>query len=288
MLRGMCENRREYGNIRVFASKSGKLSANLIRQWVEEVLQPAVRLTLRSIVTDTDVYSDFETASIDDGAFEDPPTTIGSIHTTISPPPSTSADRDTHEKSYKKPHTLLIADSWSGQTSSLTQEMLRRIGVDFLQIPPHTTRYIQPLDVFFNLQYKKFINRLHEESDDPRAGVPRAYLIRREGIINYHSLVWNQFASEAYTDMIRYAWHNTDPYWSVDELRARPPPPRVIDIQFTFDHTTCQHHEPNGTCTRVREAVLPSACAIGLRHTACKTQTEPYTIKIIMKTAYDE
>ena len=57
----------------------------------------------------------------------------------------------------------------------------------------------------------------------------------RAGIVNMHSLVWNQFGSEAYTDMLRYAWHKTDPSFSDSELSSRPPPPMVHEINFNFD-----------------------------------------------------
>lgn len=49
--RRVLELEREYGNIRVFASKSGKLSTDLIQDWVNEIFYPALRLTLRSVDT---------------------------------------------------------------------------------------------------------------------------------------------------------------------------------------------------------------------------------------------
>lgn len=93
---------------------------------------------------------------------------------------------------------------------------------------------------------------MYEESDDPRSGVTRAYLDSREGIINMHSLIWNQFGSENYTDMLRYAWHNTDPHWSIDEINNRPMPRGVLDIQFKTDKTRCDQkdHITNTTCSR--------------------------------------
>jgi len=55
----------------------------------------------------------------------------------------------------------------------------------------------------------------------------------REGIINMHSLVTNQFDPEAYIDMSRYAWRNTDPAFPLEELAVQPVPPhgRGYEVQ---------------------------------------------------------
>lgn len=237
---------RLYGNIRVFASKSGKLSSQLIQRWLVEVLQPAIRGTLRSVDTDTDIGSEYETLSADNEVFGEP-----SVNST-SAPDSRSTDRRGPERVYRHPHSLLIVDSWSGQTSEALIDHLQRRGIDFLIIPKLTTKFIQPLDVGFNLQHKKFLKRIYEAALDPSSGVSISSLDSRDGLINAHSLIWNQFGSESYTDMIRHSWHNTDPHYSLDELSRRPPPRGVIDIQFTFDQTRCQHHdhETNTTCSR--------------------------------------
>lgn len=183
--------------------------------------------------------------------------------------PQSSSDTRGLDRCYKKPHTLLVADSWSGQTNRATQELLQRRGIDFLQLPPLTTKYIQPLDVYFNRQYKIFVQRIIEESADPRAGISREHLTSREGIISTHSLIWNQFGSEAYTDMIRYAWHNTDPHWSTDEFTNRPPPRGVLAIQFSLKGTRCEHreHDSNSLCQRPA-FIMCSHCgkALCLKH----------------------
>lgn len=64
----------------------------------------------------------------------------------------------------------------------------------------------------------------------------------RDGIINMHSLIWNQFSAPAYQHMHRYAWRHLDIEFSVSEL-ARGPKPRVVqDIQFNFNSSlTCEH-----------------------------------------------
>ena len=95
-------------------------------------------------------------------------------------------------------------------------------------------------------QYKKFVKRIIEEATQADL---RDYISSREGILNMHSLVWNQFDSEAYTDMLRYAWRHTDLAYSVEELAARPVPPMVQELQFNFDaskkcqaYNNCTNH----------------------------------------------
>jgi len=101
----------------------------------------------------------------------------------------------------------VLADSWSGHSSPKQQEVLRNLGVNLLKIPPSTTEKLQPLDVNYNRQLKIFYNRVVEEAfyTDILADVTS-----RDGIINLHSLLHDQFSSEKYRDMILYAWRNTD------------------------------------------------------------------------------
>lgn len=49
------------------------------------------------------------------------------------------------------------------------------------------------------------------------------------------TLIWNQFSSPAYRDMVRHAWHNTDPDYSTSELVSGPPVRMIQEIQFGFD-----------------------------------------------------
>lgn len=243
------EQERQYGNIRVFATTSGKMTTDLYLQWIEEVFQPAIRATITSLDTDTDIGSDFDTLSMDDDAFFEPESHHGDAPVAM---PTNRTSANATDRLYRRPHTLFIADSFTGQTGPLARSELARRGIEFLQIPPGATKFIQPLDVWFMRQYKEFISRMFQEADDPRSGIPKSYLTSREGIINAHSLVYNQFGSEAYRNMLRYAWHNTDPHWSVDEMDAPPPPRGVILNQFSFKETKCQHRDPvnNTACSR--------------------------------------
>lgn len=61
----------------------------------------------------------------------------------------------------------------------------------------------------------------------------------RAGLINLNSLVWNQFAAPVYRDLLRHAWHCTDPDYSTSELSAGVTGKRKFsEIQFEFDTST--------------------------------------------------
>lgn len=56
--------------------------------------------------------------------------------------------------------SLLSLDSWVGQQNQLVQSRLREAEIEILKIPEKTTDQLQPLDVYFNRQYKKFRKRI--------------------------------------------------------------------------------------------------------------------------------
>lgn len=101
------------------------------------------------------------------------------------------------------------------------------MGARMLKISPKTT---DP-DVNYNRQLKIFYNRIIEEGFYQNK---LGQLTTREGIINIHSLIHNQIFSPKYVDMIRYAWHGTDPDFNVTEL-SKFPPAMVNKNQFEFD-----------------------------------------------------
>lgn len=245
----------QYGNVRVVASTSGKMSTDLTKQWIREVLIPASTQELRSLDTDTDLGSDIEHLSIDDGednVFSYRLDAPGENPICSAVDASVANISEPDQPQRRKPHALLLIDSWSGQTAVPVDYLLTRSGFEVLHIPRLCTRYVQPLDVVFNLQYKKFVNEIFEEADDPRSEVDRRSLSSRENIINMHSLVWNQFGSEAYTDMLRYAWHDTDPNFNHIEMSLRPKPRLVSEIQFELNRnqTHCEHHDESRSCGR--------------------------------------
>lgn len=263
------ELEERYRNIVVFASSSGKMSTNLTRQWISDVLLPSIRDRLTSIDTDTETISDIEHLSLEDDVFEeDQPSRLDEeadrrCHDArmsrgrqscilneqrtcldftqrericLDPWPNARCmDRlnaSSTSRCYNRPHSLLLLDAWGGHSSEVMQNNLRQYGIRVLMIPKKTTGELQPLDVTFMRQYKRFVKLVTEEAI--LNGI-LSNVTSRDGIINLHSLIWNQFGSEAYTDMLRYAWRNTDPSFENRELSVRPPPPMVQEIQFNFD-----------------------------------------------------
>ena len=73
---------------------------------------------------------------------------------------SRDAGAAANQQCFNKPDVLLLADSWTGQTSDTFHDRLRRERIKLLQIPKRTTAELQPLDVNFNRQYKKIIKRI--------------------------------------------------------------------------------------------------------------------------------
>lgn len=265
----------KYGNIRVLSSTSGKMTTQLIRQWMKDVLLPAVEQEMP--LYDASAYGSTEidtadTMSVDeDSVFLDycpnatlagssPPTTSAStsrpeplpgpshcepeqywsnrncpVHEFVAPRPvldiehrgSTSSEEVCHPKS----QALLLADAWGGHSSASIVNEFSQNRVRLLRIPEGTTDQIQPLDKIFNRQYKKFVKRI-TEAFIHQGNVE--FITNRAGIINMHSLIWNQFGAPAYRDMLRYAWHSTDPNFNEEEL-DRYPPAMVQDIQFDFE-----------------------------------------------------
>lgn len=139
---------------------------------------------------------------------------------------------DARRLRYKRPRILLLADSWGGHSNQEITAGLRNLGVKVLTIPKQTTAKLQPLDVSFNRQYKKFVKKLTEKA--AHEGKIND-VTSRNGTINLHSLIWNQFAAPIYSDLLRSGWHNTDPDYSTDELVLGNPPPTVDEIQFSVD-----------------------------------------------------
>lgn len=199
---------RSLGNVRCYASSNGKMLKEQMYDWVDEVLRPAKNAHMNPEDGATEILDDY----------------VGSL----------LADDEAVPDSSSKFDLMLLLDSWSGQTNDYLKEKLNTIGVGIQMIPPGTTSEIQPLDVNFNRQYKKFVKRIVQRAT--YENLTKA-ITSREGIIKMHSFVWDQFSSPKYNDMIRYAWHNTDPGFVREELSSGPPPAMVSDIQFSFDRS---------------------------------------------------
>ena len=78
---------------------------------------------------------------------------------------------------------------------------------DLKIIPPKTTKYVQPLDVYFFRQYKIYTKRitdfikLHSSNMQPK-------LHDRFFIMKLHCVIYNQLSAEAYRPTLRYMRQN--------------------------------------------------------------------------------
>lgn len=270
------EQESAYGNIRVVCTTSGKMNSHLMRDWVSDVLGPVTSEFLRPEDGETDISSDEETVF------------IGTNRTNTDPVAGSSwasADRSNLTEEQRqimsirnasdgyiaRPDILLLTDAWGGHSSVRFDDTLSGHKIKRLPIPPSTTNKLQPLDVGFFRQYKKLWKRIIECALHQRIARD---VISRAGIINMHSLLWNQFDSPKYRDMLVYSWHNTDPGFRLDELEHGHPPAMVQDINLSLGRKTrcsvanctsrafircshcerllCLHHFLNRTCFHPR------------------------------------
>lgn len=128
----------------------------------------------------------------------------------------------------------MLIDQWTGQTNSDVINALQERGVEVRIFPKHSTSQIQPLDVTFNRQYKKFVKRVLERAVYENM---TQRITSREGAILLHSMIWHEFKAKDYRDMLRYAWRKVDDGFVDQELGIGRPPKMVQDIQFDFDRS---------------------------------------------------
>lgn len=223
-----------FGNIRVVASKSGKMSAELIEKWADELLVPAYKQRMRECDGETLTQSS-QTSTVCRDDEVGPSWALQPDDQLTEEQRAILRIRNASHTYIRRPDLLLLVDSWGGHSSERLEGYLRERRVHTLKIPPHTTGELQPLDVNFFRQYKKFVKRIVEEA--LYQGMI-GNVTSREGVIRMHSLIWDQFSSPSYHDMIRYAWRNTDPLFSNDELVDGPPPRMVSDIQFNLNSSS--------------------------------------------------
>lgn len=212
------------GNVRVYASSSGKMSKELMLNWIEDVLRPAIEDAHMGGDDETEIYNYdlYPLITLDDFSREESNSSI-----------------------------LLLLDQWTGQINDEVIFALEDEGVDVKIFPAHTTSELQPLDVTFNRQYKKFVKRVMERAIYENM---TQQITNREGTILLHSMIWYEFKASAYRDMFRYAWRKVDDGYVDNELESGPPPKLVQDIQFDFDRSNnCSYsgctHRPLVQCS---------------------------------------
>ena len=108
---------------------------------------------------------------------------------------------------------LLLLDSWSIQTDEhifKNEEIIQMLDNKTIHteaIPPKTTRFVQPLDLYYFRQYKIVIHRSEVCFRHEIISMNTTEkLYDRIFIIILHYIVYHQFHSPALQDMLLYAW----------------------------------------------------------------------------------
>ena len=112
--------------------------------------------------------------------------------------------------------SVLLSDNWSGQSDA--KGIYKKIkGLYRLEIPPKTTPKIQPLDVFFNRQYKVIAHKVYDLVilDDINI-----HLAERNNITRLHSLIHNQLPRSSLVRRNRSVPLNSDDFLAT-ESRSR-------------------------------------------------------------------
>ena len=126
--------------------------------------------------------------------------------------------------------SLLLLDSWTGQTD--TGLSARAFGNSELNLHTKiilrkTTKYCQPLDVYFFRQYKILARRIEENIRHDEENAVK--LDDRIFIFKFHTLINNQLSAPQYQSMLRFAW-KASAYVSQDMARLFH---NVLDIIFS-------------------------------------------------------
>ena len=133
---------------------------------------------------------------------------------------------------------LLISDYWPGQRDFKIYSAVQRC--KRLEITAHTTSRIQPVDVYFNRQWKVLARRIfdHVQIDDIAIN-----LSERNNIIQLNSLIHNQLSSAQFVPMMKYAWFASG-YIDQDPGSFKS----VNEVCFNIGANVCQHLSCHSLC----------------------------------------
>jgi hypothetical protein len=132
---------------------------------------------------------------------------------------------------------LLLSDCWGAQGDDEIYKNLSN--VKRLEIPKKTTSIIQPLDVYFNRQYKVIARKLYDYIRLHNIDVNMA---QRNNLIKMNSLIYNQLSSTAFSRMIQFAWYQSG------YLKDDPRPfQNVKEVCFTIVNYSCDINNCDGT-----------------------------------------
>ncbi|KAK0420942.1 hypothetical protein QR680_014981 [Steinernema hermaphroditum] len=118
--------------------------------------------------------------------------------------------------------SVLIIDSWSGYAKA--KETFER-EIEFSTIPAKATSLVQPLDLFFNRQFKSFYRRLTELMLRQN---PNFIVSQREHIAKLLNVTVSQFSAERFRPMLRFAWFSAG-------LLPNKPPRFEVPEKFCFE-----------------------------------------------------
>ena len=129
---------------------------------------------------------------------------------------------------------LLICDSTKLFKDDEMIESVKPVNTTFLKkvIPPKATGLIQPLDLFFNRQFKHFVRKFQDRIRVESIGLR---LSKRNNILKLYSLTVHQFQAECFVDMIKYS------FFKAGYILERPPrfeTPATVCFPRTFQN--CQ------------------------------------------------
>ena len=139
---------------------------------------------------------------------------------------------------YVETNSLVLCDSWSGHKDEqvlLEASGGKYVGLYLKIILPKTTKYAQPLNVYFFRQYKiysktiTYFIKLRSSDMQPK-------LHHRFFIMKLHSVIYSQLSAKAYRPMLRYARQNAgyDIGEPMDNFKG------VIDLAFRIDIIECE------------------------------------------------